>query len=139
MPNPLPTADHTWASPLGLDEISVADLGEQSAKRLRRSQIRGAIRQSRLFVMGNTLFAPFLSFQAWDMADPRLVIGWTAIMVSFSWWLFWAWRDGDYDRYENDGWIKQTNDSADDWTDLDNFLGVMNNASGPGICPRNAV
>lgn len=95
MPNSLPTADHSRASPLGLDEVSVTSLGEQSAKRLRRSQIRGAIRQSRLFVMGNTLFAPFLSFQAWDMADPRLVIGWTVIMVSFSWWLFWAWRDGD--------------------------------------------
>ena len=40
------------------------------------------------------------------------------------------WRDGDVDGYESDGWSKETNSSENDWSDLDAFLGVMNNASG---------
>lgn len=37
----------------------------------------------------------------------------------------WAYREGNYSFYPNDGWSKQTNASANDWTDLDNFLRVM--------------
>lgn len=40
----------------------------------------------------------------------------------------WAYRDGDLDRYAGDGWGKQTNSSEDDWSDLDEFLRVMNEA-----------
>ena len=40
----------------------------------------------------------------------------------------WAYREGDYDRYVRDGWGKQTNESEDDWTDLDEFLRVLNQA-----------
>ena len=42
----------------------------------------------------------------------------------------WAYRDGDLTRYARDGWGKQTNDSEDDWSDLDEFLRVMNEAPG---------
>ena len=42
----------------------------------------------------------------------------------------WAWRDGDVDRYIADGWGKETNADENDWTDLDQWLGVMNNAPG---------
>ena len=40
----------------------------------------------------------------------------------------WAYRGGDLDRYGRDGWGKQTNGSENDWTDLDEFLRVMNRA-----------
>ncbi|YCM44110.1 Ig-like domain-containing protein [Verrucomicrobiaceae bacterium 227] len=40
------------------------------------------------------------------------------------------WRDGDIGGYEADGWSKQTNSSENDWSDLDEMLRVMNNASG---------
>ena len=40
----------------------------------------------------------------------------------------WAYRNGDLDRYAGDGWGKQTNSSEDDWSDLDEFLRVMNEA-----------
>ena len=42
----------------------------------------------------------------------------------------WSWRGGDVDRYQNDGWLKQTNTGQWDWSDLDRFLEVMNNAPG---------
>ena len=42
----------------------------------------------------------------------------------------WAYRDGDANAYRGDGWGKQTNSSADDWTDLDEWLRVMNQAPG---------
>ena len=42
----------------------------------------------------------------------------------------WAYRSGDSERYARDGWGKQTNESEDDWTDLDEFLRVMNRADG---------
>jgi len=41
----------------------------------------------------------------------------------------WAWRDGDIEDYESDGWIKQSNSSENDWSDLDELLGVMSNAT----------
>ena len=41
----------------------------------------------------------------------------------------WAWRDGDIGDYESDGWGKQTNSSENDWSDLDELLRVMNNAT----------
>ncbi len=40
------------------------------------------------------------------------------------------WRDGNVGDYESDGWSKQTNGSENDWSDLDEMLRVMNNASG---------
>jgi hypothetical protein len=42
----------------------------------------------------------------------------------------WAFRDGNFGRYSQDGWGKQTNESENDWSDLDEFLRVMNQASG---------
>jgi len=41
----------------------------------------------------------------------------------------WAWRDGDIGDYESDGWIKQSNSSENDWSDLDELLRVMSNAT----------
>ena len=40
-----------------------------------------------------------------------------------------SWRDGNIDRYELDGWSKQTNSSENDWSDLDEMLRIINNAS----------
>lgn len=42
----------------------------------------------------------------------------------------WAFRNGNFERYSQDGWGKQTNESENDWSDLDEFLRVMNQASG---------
>lgn len=39
------------------------------------------------------------------------------------------WRDGNIGGYESDGWSKKTNSSENDWSDLDEMLRVMNNAS----------
>jgi len=77
---------------LGLHDISTSGLSERSAKRLRRIQIRGAIEQMRVFVVGNTVFAPVLSFQAWNAGINAVVVLWTLAMLVFSWWLFWSWR-----------------------------------------------
>ena len=44
----------------------------------------------------------------------------------------WAWRDGDVGDYLSDGWTKETNEDENDWSDLDGWLGVMNNAPGAG-------
>ena len=84
---------------LGLAEISTRALSEESAQRLRRMQIRGAIEQMRVFVAGNTMFAPVLGFQAWGAGVNGLVLTWTAMMLAFSWWLFWAWLGS----YKTDG------------------------------------
>lgn len=43
--------------------------------------------------------------------------------------LEFRWRDGNIGRYQGDGWSKKTNSSQNDWTDLDEMLRVMNNAS----------
>ncbi len=42
----------------------------------------------------------------------------------------WAFRNGNVDAYLGDGWNKQTNASENDWSDLDEWLRVMNQASG---------
>jgi VCBS repeat-containing protein len=42
----------------------------------------------------------------------------------------WAYRAGDVNAYLGDGWEKETNQSIPDWSDLDNFLRVMNQATG---------
>ena len=51
----------------------------------------------------------------------------------------WAWRNGNVAAYtgdpnqpgdEGDGWEKQSNSAIPDWSDLDEFLRVMNQASG---------
>lgn len=76
----------------GLDEISLDPLPIDAANRLRKLQIRGAIEQMRVFVIGNTFFAPVLSLQAWGTGVNGLVLIWTAAMLVFSWWLFWTWR-----------------------------------------------
>ena len=44
----------------------------------------------------------------------------------------WAFRDGDVGDYLGDGWSKETNADEDDWSDLDAFLGIMNNSPGAG-------
>ena len=42
----------------------------------------------------------------------------------------WAWRNGNLGAYAGDGWSKQSNAAANDWADLDTFLGAMNASSG---------
>lgn len=77
---------------LKLDELSFDDFSTETANRLRRNQMRGAIEQMRVFVVGNTVFAPVLSFQAWNTGINAVVVTWTAIMLCFSWWLFFRWQ-----------------------------------------------
>ena len=73
---------------IGLDEIDLSNLAEDPANRLRRLQIRGAIEQMRVFVAGNTFFAPVLALQAWNLGINWVVVTWAALMLGFSWWLF---------------------------------------------------
>ncbi len=40
----------------------------------------------------------------------------------------WSWHNGYIRGYQNDGWLKRSNASDNDWSDLDRFLGVMTNA-----------
>ncbi len=81
-----------WRRSLGLDEISIHALPLGAHNRVRKAQIRGAIEQMRVFVLGNTFFAPVLAFQAWGSGVNGLVLVWTGLMLAFSWWLFWNWR-----------------------------------------------
>jgi hypothetical protein len=37
----------------------------------------------------------------------------------------WAYRDGDVNAYLADGWTKESNSAANDWSDLDNFMGLI--------------
>lgn len=83
----------------GLDGLAAENLPKDAANRLRRTQIRGAIEQMRVFVIGNTLFAPILAFQAWGLGLNGVVLAWTCLMLVFSWWLLWAWRTS----YQTDG------------------------------------
>ncbi|WP_299651970.1 bifunctional diguanylate cyclase/phosphodiesterase [uncultured Tateyamaria sp.] len=84
---------------IGLDDISLETMPVDAANRLRKLQMRGAIEQMRVFVIGNTFFAPVLAFQAWGAGVNGMVLGWTAVMLAFSWWLFWAWLSS----YRTDG------------------------------------
>ncbi len=84
---------------LKVDEISVAQLPAAASNRLRQSQIRGAIEQMRVFLAGNTFFAPVLSFQAWNTGINSAIVLWTIMMLSFSWWLFFRWNKS----YQTDG------------------------------------
>ncbi len=84
---------------LKIEEISVARLPTTAAKHIRQKQIRGAIEQMRVFLAGNTFFAPVLSFQAWNSGINSIVVLWTATMLCFSWWLFFRWNRS----YHTDG------------------------------------
>lgn len=42
----------------------------------------------------------------------------------------WAYRSGSVSTYLSDGWLKESNTAANDWTQLDNFLRVMTQAQG---------
>ncbi|MGI8604256.1 MAG: lamin tail domain-containing protein [Verrucomicrobiales bacterium] len=49
----------------------------------------------------------------------------------------WAYRNGNLSQYANDGWTKETNASANDWSDLDTLMGTMNaNPSGVDYLPN---
>ena len=76
---------------LRLDEFALSSLAGDQADRLRRSQLRGAIEQMRVFLAGNTFFAPVLAFQAWGQGIDGLVIAWTIAALAFSYWLFFRW------------------------------------------------
>jgi len=93
---------------LGLHELSLDQFSTDTANRVRRSQIRGTIEQMRVFVVGNTVFAPVLSFQAWNTGINGVVALWTTLMLCFSWWLFFRWRQS----YQTDG----------SETDMDRFV-----------------
>ncbi len=84
---------------MGLDNISMSRLPPDAANRLRRRQMRGAIEQMQVFVVGNTFFAPVLALQAWGFAADAIVVAWTMLMLVFSWRLFWIWRA----TYQTDG------------------------------------
>ncbi|MCR9137212.1 MAG: EAL domain-containing protein [Alphaproteobacteria bacterium] len=77
---------------LKVEEISMAQLPSSAANRMRQSQIRGAIEQMRVFLAGNTFFAPVMSFQAWNTGINSIVIVWTMMILTFSWWLFFRWN-----------------------------------------------
>ena len=92
MMNVIRTIGSTVGRALGLDEISLDALSVGAGNRLRQSQMRDAIEQMRIFVIGNTFFAPVLALQAWGAGVNGLILAWTGLMLMFSWWLFWRWR-----------------------------------------------
>lgn len=59
-----------------------------AAKRYRRDQITGVVEQTQLLLLGNTLFAPILAYQAWPSGSLPLLVGWALLMVVGSWALF---------------------------------------------------
>ena len=78
-------------SRLGFGVLTTQGLSEEAANRLRRSQMRGTIEQMRVMLLGNTLFAPALSLNAWGLGRDGLVLLWTASIILFSWWIFYSW------------------------------------------------
>lgn len=76
---------------LGLVELRSDQFREDVANRLRRGQLRGTIEQMRIMLLGNTFFAPALSFQAWNIGANEVVIAWTLGTVLYSWWLCFSW------------------------------------------------
>ena len=75
----------------GIDELGTAQFPEQTANRLRRGQLCDTIEQMRIMLLGNTVFAPTLSMQAWNMGQNGLVVAWTAVVLLYSWWLYFSW------------------------------------------------
>lgn len=45
----------------------------------------------------------------------------------------WAYRSGSAAQYIDDGWTKVTNESRNDWSDLDGWLAVINKAGARGV------
>ncbi len=90
-------------SRLGFGVLTTQGLSEEAANRLRRSQMRGTIEQMRVMLLGNTLFAPALSLNAWGLGRDGLVLLWTASIILFSWWIFYSWTK-----------VYQTTGSAED-------------------------
>ena len=114
----LKAVSSTVEDALGLEEISLEGLSAGAGNRLRQSQMRDAIEQMRVFVIGNTFFAPVLALQAWGAGVNGVVLTWTALMLVFSWWLFWKWRSS----YLTDGrpldmtrFVNQTKVNASIW------------------------
>ncbi|OIQ45624.1 MAG: hypothetical protein BM558_02890 [Roseobacter sp. MedPE-SW] len=78
-------------SKLGLGDLGTQGLPLDVANRLRRGQLRGTIEQMRVMLLGNTLFAPALSMNAWGQGRDVLVVLWTTFIILFSWWIFYSW------------------------------------------------
>lgn len=103
---------------LRLHELSLAQFSNETANQVRRGQIRGAIEQMRVFVVGNSVFAPVLSLQAWNMGMNAMVAIWTAAMLTFSWWLFFRWNQSyhtDGAAQDMDQFVNQTKVNASLW------------------------
>ncbi len=75
-----------------LRALSGDDLHHHAAKRYRYGQIRGIIGQMSIMLAGNTVFAPAMSYQAWNSGINPLILAWTAAILIFSLWLFFHWR-----------------------------------------------
>ncbi|MEP4036364.1 EAL domain-containing protein [Pseudophaeobacter sp.] len=78
-------------SSLGFGVLGTRGLAPDVANRLRRGQLRGTIEQMRVMLLGNTLFAPALSMNAWGQGRDGLVVLWTVCFILFSWWIFYSW------------------------------------------------
>ena len=78
-------------SKLGFGDLGTQGLPIDAANRLRRGQLRGTIEQMRVMLLGNTLFAPALSMNAWGQGRDGLVVLWTTYIILFSWWIFYSW------------------------------------------------
>lgn len=80
----------------GFADLRSDRLAPDAAKRYRRDQITGTLDQTQLLLLGNTLFAPILAFQALPSGSLPLLIGWTVLMVCGSWAIFF-WTRPLYD------------------------------------------
>lgn len=72
----------------GFADLRSNRFAPDAAKRYRRDQIIATLDQTQLLLLGNTLFAPILAFQALPSGSLPLLIGWTLVMVFGSWALF---------------------------------------------------
>ncbi|MEJ6390770.1 putative bifunctional diguanylate cyclase/phosphodiesterase [Gymnodinialimonas ulvae] len=66
---------------LGFSELRGEHLTPDAAKRYRRDQIMETINQTQPLVLGNTIFAPILAYQAAEHGPKVLLIVWTIAMI----------------------------------------------------------
>lgn len=115
----------TWLQHLGMRLFQSARLPAPNTKRVqvRRNGInraRNVQEQFSSYVHVEPLSGDFID-QAFPNSDGGNLYKKTRPDES------WAWHDGDIDDYLGDGWSKQTNGSANDWSDLDSLLETFQN------------
>ncbi len=117
---------YTWLQFIGMKLFQASDLPAPDSKRIAFRQNGNDPARDRQEDYGSFVHLQPLNFEFVDekmSSDPQGNL-YKKVRPDVN----WAYRGGDLDRYARDGWGKQTNGSENDWTDLDEFLRVMNRA-----------